>query len=112
MDSRTASHIKGDDLVSIDDLIQGVDKGHDDADYQQLLRSNSTNNSSKGDQNRSDTIWRPGDGLLIDQNVVSLERVEDLSPESTEQDVELHHDGVDEEGIGEGRVGMGLDEGH
>lgn len=49
---------------------------------------------------------------MIDPDVASLELIEDGLPEGTEEDVELHHDGIDEEGVGECGVGMGLDECH
>jgi hypothetical protein len=112
VNSRTASHVKSLNLVSIDDLVEGVDKSHDDSDDQQLLRTHSPDDPSKGDQHRRHAIGRPRDGELVDSNVVSFEFVENLLPEGAEENVKLDHDGIDEESVGEGGVSVGLDEGH
>ena len=98
-DSASTDIINVDKLVAYD-FIKSIENDLYHGHQQKLIRSNSSKNGAKSDENRSDRV-RGGSEVIfldIDSSFTPLV-VHDLSPETTPKQVILDDYGIDAEGI-------------
>jgi hypothetical protein len=115
MDGHTASHIKAFDHVIAKDFVEGVSELMNEAHNEDLLRSDPSDDAADVHEHRCCGVEAADEGLLIDVDVIvaAAEAVDEYPfPEGTQQNVELGHEGVHEEGVGKGGPRRSLGEGH
>jgi hypothetical protein len=114
VDEHAASHVECADGVGDEHFVEGVADDLDDGHDEELLGADLADDSSEGDEHCRHAVGSPGDEQLLEVDVVLAVGValDDAFPEGVEEDVELDDDGVDEEGVGEGRQCMRFDKGH
>ncbi len=115
MDNYTPSHVKPFNDVVTKYFVEGVSHFMNEAHDEDLLRSDPSDDTSDVDEHRSSRVESACEGLFVDVDVivVTVEPFDEHSfPEGAQQNVELRHEGVHEEGVGKGRPRRRLGEGH
>ena len=110
----TSSSIEGLYLLKDHDLVERIEKSLKHCNDQHLFRADPSNERSSPDQHRCHAIGRLGEYYLLQGKIIiGVGKAKDeLGPEPAKENIHLHDDGIDEEGIGERGERVSLDEGH
>lgn len=111
MDGCASSSIVNFDSLDGEYLIEGIKECLKHSHDEQLLRSDSADDSSESNENRSNAIRRSSDESL-EKIDLAIESVVDSVPKSSEQAIHLQCNRIDEESIAECGERMSAYEGH
>lgn len=114
VDKHTASNIKSANGLRDKNFVKAISDDLDDSHDQELFGANLTDDSTEWNEDSCYTVWTFSDHNLVEFNIVISVGValDDSFPERIEEHVELDDNSIDEEGVGKGGEGVGLNKGH